>query len=246
MATILAVDSDSLQLSLLGFMLREAGHKVYATAEPETALELLKSQLIDLVITEIVLKRHDGMRVCQQVRHLNPCVPLMILSERQDEEHIVEGLMLAADDYVTKPFSPRPLLARIHALLRRATLNRNGQWVEENVAIGEIALNVQQMHVVVNGHAVRLTPREFTLLHSLMQNAGRVLSRDQLMRLAWGENFVGTAKSIDVNIQRLRTKIGPYLTDRVCIQAHRGFGYKFETAPQRVAIETAPQRVAVN
>src|SRR2546430_17575264 len=88
-------------------MLREAGHKVYATAEPDTALELLKSQLIDLVILEIVLKRDDGMRVCEQVRHLNPCVPLLILSERQDEDHIVQGLMLAADDYVTKPFSPR-------------------------------------------------------------------------------------------------------------------------------------------
>jgi DNA-binding response OmpR family regulator len=237
LATILAVDNDTLQLSLLGFLLREEGHKVYATAEPDTALELLKSQLIDLVIMEIVLKRHDGIRVCQEMRQSNPCVPLMILSERHDEEQIVQGLMVAADDYVTKPFSPRSLLARIHALLRRASLNRNGHWVEDNLAIGEVALNLQQMHAVVNGHPVRLTPREFTLLHCLMQNAGRVLSRDQLMRLSWGEHFVGTAKSIDVNVQRLRTKIGPYLSNGFCIQAHRGFGYKFETAqPQRVAV----------
>jgi DNA-binding response OmpR family regulator len=237
LATILAVDKDALQLSLLGFLLREEGHKVYATAEPNMALELLNSQLIDLVILEIVLKRDDGMRICQQMRQLNPCIPLMILSERRDEEQIVEGLMLAADDYVTKPFSPRSLLARVYALLRRASLNRNGHWVEENLAIGEIALNLQQMHAVVNGHPVRLTPREFTLLHCLMENAGRVLSREQLMRLSWGENFVGTAKSIDVNVQRLRTKIGPHLSNGFCIQAHRGFGYKFETGQaQRVAV----------
>ncbi len=109
--------------------------------------------------------------------------------------------------------------------------------MEENVSIGEVSLNLQQMHAVVNGHRVRLTPREFTLLHCLMQNAGRVLSRDQLMRLSWGENFVGTAKAIDVNIQRLRTKIGPHLTDSFCIQALRGFGYKFEARqPVKLAV----------
>jgi DNA-binding response OmpR family regulator len=237
MATILALDKDALQLNLLGFLLREQGHKVYGTPEPDTALDLLESQVIDLVIVEIALQRHDGLRVCQQIRQLNPYLPLMILSERQDEEHIVQGLMLAADDYVTKPFAPRALLARVHALLRRATLSRDGRWMEDNISIGEISLNLQQMHAVVNGHPVRLTPREFTLLHCLMQNAGRVLSRDQLMRLSWGEHFVGTAKSIDVNVQRLRTKISPHLTNGFCIQALRGFGYKFASAqPLQAAI----------
>jgi two-component system, OmpR family, alkaline phosphatase synthesis response regulator PhoP len=229
-ATILAVDKDPLNLNLLGFLLRENGHKVYVTAEPDTALSLIRSQRIDLVILEIALQRHDGIRVCQQVRQLDPYIPLLIVTERRDEEDMVQTLMIAADDYLTKPYSPRPLLARIHALLRRCALNRDGRWVEEDVSVGEISLNLQQMHAVVNGHHVRLTPREFTLLHCLMQNAGRVLSRDQLMRLSWGENFVGTAKSVDVNVQRLRMKISPYLTDGFCIQAHRGFGYKFEAA----------------
>jgi DNA-binding response OmpR family regulator len=236
-ATILAVDKDPFHLNLLGFLLRDQGHKVFATAEPDTALQLLRSQLIDLVIVEIALKRFDGIRVCQQIRELQPCMPLMILSERQEEDQIVQGLMVVADDYVTKPFSPRPLLARVHALLRRASFNRDGRFVEDNVSIGEVSLNLQQMHAVVNGHRVRLTPREFTLLQCLMQNAGRVLSRDQLMRLSWGENFVGTAKSIDVNIQRLRMKIGPYLTDSFGIQALRGFGYKFEARqPVKLAV----------
>jgi DNA-binding response OmpR family regulator len=167
------------------------------------------------------------------MRQLNPCLPVLIVSELHDEEHIVESLLAAADDYVTKPFSPRFLLAMVHALLRRASLARDGHWAQDNIAIGEVLLNLQQMQAVVNGHPIRLTPREFTLLHCLMENAGRVLSRDQLMRLAWGENFVGTSKSIDVNIQRLRTKIAPYLTDGACIQALRGFGYKFEVPQAR-------------
>lgn len=231
MATILALDKDALNLNLLGFLLREQGHKVYATPEPTTALNLLQSQLIDLVILEIALQRHDGLGVCQQIRRLSPVLPMLILSEVQNEEQMVQGLMAAADDYMTKPFSPRTLLARIHALLRRASLNRDGRWTEDNLSVGEVSLDLQQMQAVVKGQRVRLTPREFTLLHCLMQNAGRVLSRDQLMRLSWGENFVGTAKSIDVNVQRLRSKIAPYLSNGFCIQAHRGFGYKFDTPP---------------
>jgi DNA-binding response OmpR family regulator len=228
-ATILAVDKDPLELNVLGFLLQQQGHKVYATSEPETALELLSAQLVDLAIVEIVFKRHDGLRICQQIRQINRSLPLMIVSEVADEERINESLMVVADDYVTKPFSPRSLLARVHAVLRRASLARLDPLANETIAIGDVALNLQQMQVIVRGHAIRLTPREFTLLQCLMENAGRVLSRDQLMRLAWGENFFGTAKAIDVNIARLRMKIAPCMTDGHCIQALRGFGYKFES-----------------
>jgi two-component system alkaline phosphatase synthesis response regulator PhoP len=102
------------------------------------------------------------------------------------------------------------------------------RWVHENVSTGEISLNLQQMHAVVNGRRVQLTPRELCLLHALMLNPGRVLSRDQLMRLAWGEGFVGTSKSIDVYIQRIRVKMAPHLRSGHCIEALRGFGYRFE------------------
>ncbi|MDQ6901285.1 MAG: response regulator, partial [Candidatus Dormibacteraeota bacterium] len=122
MATILAVDKDPLQLDLLSHLLQGQGHKVHATPEPEQALELLQSQLIDLVILETTLPRHDGMRVCQQMRQLNPYTPLMILSERTDEDQIVRGLTAAADAYVIKSVSPRQLLAQVAALLRRGNL----------------------------------------------------------------------------------------------------------------------------
>jgi DNA-binding response OmpR family regulator len=235
LATVLAVDKDPLQLELVSFLLRQEGHRVHSTPEPETALGILQSKLIDIVILETALPRQDGFRVCQQIRQLNPYMPLMILSERTEEEQMVRGLMVAADDYLTKPYSPRLFLARVHALLRRANLSRGSRFLDENLAIGEIALNLQQMHALVNGRRVSLTPRELSLLHALMENAGRVLSRDQLMRLAWGDHYVGTAKTVDVYIQRLKKKLQPHLMGGPYLLAVRGFPYKFEIPPLQAA-----------
>jgi two-component system response regulator MprA len=191
MATILAVDKDTLQLEVLSHLLRQEGHKVHATAEPETAFDVLQSQLIDLVVVEPSLPRHDAVRVCQQMRQLNPYTPLLVLSERREEDQIVRTLLAAADDYIVKPFSPRYLLARVTVLLRRSNLNRGGRWVDENLSIGEVSLNLQQAQVLVGGHRISLTQREFSLLYALMENAGRVLSREQLTELAW-DHFAGT------------------------------------------------------
>jgi DNA-binding response OmpR family regulator len=234
-AAIIALDKDLLQLELVTFLLKQEGHQVHATPEPETALDVMRSKFIDLVALEVVLQRHDGFKVCQQIRSYNPHIPLMIVSQVGDEEHLVRGL-LVADDYVVKPFSPRVFLARVHALLRRGSLDRtNSRWLNENLQTGEISLNLQQMHAIVNGHRVPLTPRELTLLHTLMLNPGRVLSRDQLMHLAWGDNFVGTSKTVDVYIQRLRVKMTPCLTNSDPIEALRGFGYRFNVQRAKLA-----------
>jgi len=228
MATILAVDKDPLQLDLLSHLLQGQGHKVHATPEPEQALDLLQSQLIDLVILETVLPRHDGFRVCQQMRQLNPYTPLMILSERADEDQIVRGLTAAADAYVLKSVSPRQLLAQIAALLRRGNLTRSGRWGDDNLSIGEITLNLPQGLALVNGTRVSLTKAELSLLHALMENAGRVLSREQLMEMAWGDGYARLPKMVDVYIRQLRIKIQPHLKGGDYLQALRGFGYKFE------------------
>jgi DNA-binding response OmpR family regulator len=228
LATIVALDKDLLQLELVTFLLKQRGHQVHATPEPEIALDLMRSKLVDLVTLEIVLQPHDGFRICQQIRQVNPHTPLMIVSMEDGEEHQVRGLTVA-DDYLVKPFSPRIFLARVHALLRRGSQDRTmNRWLHENVSTGEISLNLQQMHALVNGHRVQLTPREMCLLHALMLNPGRVLSRDQLMHIAWGENFFGTSKSVDVYVQRIRVKMAPHLRTGRCIEALRGFGYKFE------------------
>jgi len=235
LATILAVDKDTLQLEMLSHLLRQEGHRVHATAEPETALDLLQSQLIDLVVVEPSLPRLDGVRICQQMRQLNPFTPLLVLSERREEEQIVRMLLAAADDYVVKPFSPRYLLARVTVLLRRSNLAKGGRWADENLSIGEISLNLQQAQAVIKGHRVGLTQREFSLLYALMENAGRVLSRDQLTEQAW-DRFAGTQKSVDVYVQRLRKKLAPHLDGRDYIQALRGFGYKFEIPRPAAAV----------
>lgn len=236
MATVLALDKDALQLEVLASLLRHEGHRVHATTDAEAALALLQSSLVDLVIIEPATQRADGLRLCQQIRQLNPYRPILIVSERGDEEQIYKAMMVAADDYMVKPFSPRLFVAHVHALLRRAEQVRGQRWQDQNISIGEIALNLQQMHASVNGVRVPLTPRELSLLHALMENANRVLSRDQLMRIAWGDHFIGTPKSVDVYVQRLRRKIQPHLTAGFYIEASRGFGYKFQMPrPQPVA-----------
>lgn len=228
MATILAVDKDPLQLDLLSHLLIGQGHKVHATPEPEQAYDLLQSQVIDLVILETTLPRHDGMRVCQQMRQINPFTPLMILSERHDEDQIVRGLTAAADAYVLKSVSPRQLLAQIGALLRRGSLMRSGHSGDENLSIGEITLNLARGLALVNGVRINLTKTELSLLHALMENAGRVLSRDQLMETAWGDGYARGPKMVDVYIRQLRIKIQPHLRGGDYLQSLRGFGYKFE------------------
>ena len=235
MATVLAVDKDTFQLDLLAYVLGTRGHRVHPTTDPEVALDMLQSTVIELVILETAMHRQDGLRFCQQIRQINPYTPVMIVSERQEEDHIVRALEVAADDYIVKPYSPKTLVARVQALLRRADLNRGSRWPDENMKIGEISLDFGRMGAVVNGHNVRLTRQEFSVLNALMENAGRVLSRDQLMSLAWVDQVV-TRKAVDVCIYGLRKKLQPYLSGGTYIQAHRGYGYKFQMPGPQAAI----------
>ena len=236
MATVVTLDKDRLQLEVLASLLRHEGHTVHPTGDAEAALALLQSSMVDLVIIEPATQRPDGVRLCQQIRQLNPYRPLMVVSERSDEDQIYKTMMVAADDYLVKPLSPKLFVAHVHALLRRAAQVRGQRWQDHNLAIGEVVLNLQQMHAVVNSQRVPLTPRELSLLHALMENANRVLSREQLMRIAWGDHFIGTPKAVDVYVQRLRRKIQPHLTAGFYIEAQRGFGYKFQIPrPQPLA-----------
>ena len=234
MATVLAVDKDTFQLDLLAYVLGTRGHRVHPTTDPEVALDMLQSTVVELVILDTALPRQDGLRFCQQIRQINPYTPVMIVSERQEEEQIVRALEVAADDYIVKPYSARQLVARVHALLRRADLSRGGRWPDENLSIGEISLSLQHMHAVVSGVRVRLQRRELSLLHALMENSPRVLSREQLMQLVWDDAVV-TTKAVDQCVHGLRKKLQPHLAGGSYIQALRGFGYKFEIPrPQAV------------
>ncbi|MDQ6876429.1 MAG: response regulator transcription factor [Candidatus Dormibacteraeota bacterium] len=226
MATILALDKDELHLAMLASVLKHDRHQFVGVSDSEDAFTILRSKVIDLIIVEPLGQRQDRDSLCREIGQISPDVPLVVLSERSEEEHIICSLQTSADDYITKPFSPHQLLARIQALLRRSS-RRLERRQEEILAIDEIELNLIQMHVIVHGKRVPLTPRELWLLHALMSNAGRVLSRDQLLRLAWGEQFIGVSKTVDVCIQRIRKKIAPHLNGGGCIEAFRGFGYSF-------------------
>lgn len=227
MATILALDKDAFQLELLRFLLNQDGHHVYTTTDADMAFDILRSQNIELVMVETGLPRRDGHRICQQIRQQYRVLPLMIVSERNEEDQIVRGLMEAADDYVTKPFSPHHLLARVRALLRRS-----GHYSDDgrggNVGIGEINLDLLRRRAIVNGTRLHLTPRELALLHALVSNHDRVMSRDQLIERAWGAGISIASKAVDVYILRLRKKIGPSLRPGFFIRSWRGFGYSFE------------------
>lgn len=234
MATILALEKDPVQLEVVAFLLEKRGHTVHRTSSPEAALDLLQSKTIDLIVLEPVLPRQDSHRLFQQIRQLNPRTPLMIVSERGDEDEIVHSLMTVADDYVTKPISPGQFLARVHALLRRSQLNGMTDYQHDDITIGEITLNLKEMQATVNGVSVALTPRELSLLYALMSNSPRVLSRSQLMQ-HWGDHFMGLSKAVDVYVQRLRRKIQPHLKGNFYIGAVRGYGYRLE-APRRETV----------
>ena len=221
----MVLDKDPLQLELLSFLLKQEGHEVHATPEPDILFDVLRSKAVDLVLVETALPSHDGDKLCWQVRHLNSSVALMIVSELDREEHIVRGL-LCADEYITKPYSPRQLLARVNALLRRASRSRSAKQ-DANLTMGEISLSLQHMNATVNGQAVELTAREFSLLYALMENPNRVLSREQLMQLAWGDSYVGVTRAVDVCILRLRKKFRAHLRNGDYVHTERGFGYKF-------------------
>jgi two-component system alkaline phosphatase synthesis response regulator PhoP len=234
-ATVLVLDKDPLQLELTAVLLRRDSHKPITTAEPETALQTLESEKVDLVLIDPALPRHDGYRLGQQLRQMKPQIPVVVVADSHDEDYIVRCLLAFADEYVAKPYSPRQLLARIHALLRRSGATHVSRNADGTVVIGDLSLNLHQMQVTVGSTRVVLTPREISLLSALMMNPNRVLARSQLVRLAWGDDFEGGNKTVDVCIQRLRKKIQPHLAGGDYIEAVRGFGYKLQR-PERTAV----------
>jgi DNA-binding response OmpR family regulator len=238
----LAVDHDPLHLELLTVLLLQDGHQVCATVDPELAIKSLRSTPTDLVAIELALPGHDGERVCRHLRQLRPHVPIMIVSSRDREDDVVRGLLFA-DDYVRKPVWPREFLARVKALLRRGGPAMGSEREHQNLAIGEIELELNHMHAVVNGEQVLLTPREFSLLYALMENSNRVLNREQLIERAWGNEFPGVTKTVDVCILRLRKKLQRHLVTGSYIQTTRGFGYKFEVPPDAGQRKQAPAKV---
>jgi two-component system alkaline phosphatase synthesis response regulator PhoP len=223
---ILVVDDEPAVTDLLAYNLRKAGYEILLAADGREALRLANQSSPDLILLDLMIPEVDGLDVCRELRK-NSAVPIIMLTARGEEIDRVVGLELGADDYVSKPFSVRELLARIKAVLRRAQLNESeGERQTILHGKGGLRLNVENRIVTVNESILPLTRLEFDLLNLLLTNTKRVLTRERLLEQAWGYEFVGDTRAVDSAIKRLRAKLREASAEADCIEAVRGIGYR--------------------
>jgi two-component system, OmpR family, response regulator RegX3 len=222
---VLVVEDEDSISEPLAYMLRKEGFEVSVAADGPAGLQAFDREGADLVLLDLMLPGLSGTEVCRELR-TRSAVPVIMLTARDAEVDKVVGLELGADDYVTKPFSHRELVARIRAVLRR----RAPAGEEEAAALeaGPVRMDVDRHLVTVSGEAISLPLKEFDLLELLLRNAGRVLTRAQLIDRVWGSDYVGDTKTLDVHVKRLRSKIEPDPAHPQHLLTVRGLGYKLE------------------
>jgi two-component system, OmpR family, response regulator ResD len=220
--TVLIVDDEKNIRILLKDFLEKEGFSVFEAQDGRQALEVFneKNEELDLVLLDVMLPELDGWTVCREIRKQSK-VPVVMLTARSEDFDEVHGLEIGADDYVKKPVKPTTLIARINALFRRTERDDNKLVMSYN------GLDIDDSsHVVkIDGHEIALSPKEYTLLVILVENNGKVISREQLLNQVWGYNYYGGLRTVDTHINRLRMKL---LNKGDCIHTIRGFGYKFE------------------
>lgn len=225
---ILIVEDDPNLLTTLKYNLVKDGHNVITAADGAQALEIARKEKPELIILDIMLPQLSGFEVCRILRK-EMTVPIMMLTARTDEVDKIVGLEIGADDYMTKPFSMRELLARVHAMLRRAGISsQSPESGEESLKIGDIEINTSRHQARFKESPLELTPKEFDLLVFLARNRGFVFSREQLLEKVWGYDYAGDTRTIDVHIRWLRIKIESDPKNPVHILTVRGAGYKLE------------------
>ncbi len=223
MTRILVIEDEESIGSALEYQLAREGYDVVWVQDGAKGLETFETGGADLVLLDLMLPTMSGEEVCRSLRKTS-AVPVIMLTAKGDEVDRVVGLELGADDYVTKPFSTRELMARIKAVLRRGRVDADDTDVLEG---GDIRLDVARVEATVNGRPVHLTRKEFEVLELLMRNAGRVLPRETLMDQVWGTDYFGDTRTLDVHIKRLRTKCESNPHDPKHLVTVRGIGYKF-------------------
>ena len=226
MVRILIVEDESSFSEALEFLLSKEGFSIVTAANGSEAITKFDQGGIDLVLLDLMIPEVSGTEVCRQIRTKSK-VPIMMLTAKDSEVDKVVGLELGADDYVTKPYSTRELVARIRAVLRR----NSGESAIGDIGImtaGPVRMDTDRHQVTVNSVNISLPLKEFELLEFLMRNSGRVLTRVQLIDRVWGSDYVGDTKTLDVHIKRLRAKIEVDPANPIFIQTVRGLGYKLE------------------
>lgn len=225
MTAILVVEDEDSYRDPLAFSLRRDGFEVGEAADGETGLAMAQSGHFDLVLLDLMLPGLSGTEVCRRLRQTSD-VPVIMVTAKDDVVDRVVGLEIGADDYVTKPYSYRELLARVRAVLRRRSSAPAEQEDEDLLEVGAVRLWVDRHEVSVDGEQVAMPLREFELLEYLARNPDRVLTRSQLMERVWGIDYLGDTKTLDVHVKRLRAKIEPDPSHPVRLVTVRGLGYK--------------------
>lgn len=225
MTRILVVEDEESLSEPLAFLLGREGFEIQVIDNGMDAVTEFEQNGADLILLDVMLPGQSGIEVCKQIR-ANSSVPIIMLTAKDSEIDKVLGLELGADDYVTKPYSSRELIARIKAVLRRQS---EGEEVSSNaVESGPVRMDIERHVVTVAGQTVAMPLKEFELLEMLLRNAGRVLTRSQLIDRVWGSDYVGDTKTLDVHIKRLRSKVEPDSSTPRYVVTVRGLGYKFE------------------
>lgn len=230
---ILVVDDEQSIATLLKYNLEQSGYAVMTAHDGEEGLNKAVSESPDLIILDLMLPSMDGIEVCKELRQRKISTPILMLTAKDDEFDKVLGLELGADDYMTKPFSPREVVARVKAILRRsqaaAAVKEQSESNEVDYKkVGELKVYPEQYEAYFQGELLELTPKEFELLLYLTDNRGRVLTRDQLLSAVWNYDFAGDTRIVDVHISHLREKIETNTKKPIYIKTIRGLGYKLE------------------
>ena len=225
MKKILVVDDEPTLVATLKYNLERDGYQVVTAEDGESALDLARSHRPDLVLLDLMLPGLDGFQVCRILRR-EMQAPILMLTAKGDEIDKVVGLELGADDYVTKPFSMRELLARVRALLRRADIRPERE--REVLSSGDLSLDLAKREATRSAQAVPLKPKEFELLAFFMRNRQRAFTREQLLNQIWGYDFAGDTRTVDVHVSWLRQKIEDQPQKPARIVTVRGLGYRFD------------------
>jgi two-component system alkaline phosphatase synthesis response regulator PhoP len=233
MKTILVVDDERNIVALVRLYLEKEGFNVVAASDGEQALVQFERSDPDLVVLDVMLPKLDGFEVCRELRRRGD-VPILMLTARSEDIDAIVGLELGADDYVTKPFNPRALVARVKAILRRTDVTAKGG---RPIQVGDLRIDPRRREASVGDRRLDLRAREFDLLAALARDPGVVLSRDALLEDVWGTDFPGETRTVDVHVAEVRKKLGD---DGPQVETIRGIGYRLVPPPRGTAVALTP------
>lgn len=223
---VLVVDDEKLIVKGIRFSLEQDGMEVDCAYDGEEALKLAKENAYDIILLDIMLPKHDGFEVCQQIREYSD-VPIVMLTAKGDDMDKILGLEYGADDYITKPFNILEVKARIKAIMRRTSKRDKGQNNDKIITKGEMKIDCESRRVMIGDKEINLTAKEFDLLELLAMNPNKVYSRENLLNIVWGYEYPGDARTVDVHIRRLREKIETNPSDPKYVYTKWGVGYYF-------------------